>query len=169
MPSAVHPAIAGALTDGFRKVNESKPMAASAFTRDGVRYLATFRALPNTQDWIAGVVAPESFYLGKLTAIRNRLLLVALAIMALLVAAGTFILRAVKRGQMRIIAESAKMNALEFAPASTESPFRDVSEALESLEKAKTAMRAMGKYVPIDLVRRLYRDRREPVLGGRSM
>ena len=44
--------------------------------------------------------------------------------------------------------------------------FRDVSEVLESLEKAKTAMRAMGKYAPVDLVRKLYRDKKEPVLGG---
>jgi adenylate cyclase len=43
---------------------------------------------------------------------------------------------------------------------------RDVSDVLESLEKAKTAMRAMSKYVPIDLVRRLYRSKTEPVLGG---
>src|SRR6202008_4015611 len=31
---------------------------------------------------------------------------------------------------------------------------------------AKTAMRAMGRYVPIDLVRLLYRTGQEPVLGG---
>ena len=58
------------------------------------------------------------------------------------------------------------MNAFEFSPAPTASPFRDVSDVLEGLEKAKTAMRAMSKYVPIDLVRRLYRSKTEPVLGG---
>jgi len=40
---------------------------------------------------------------------------------------------------------------------------------LESLEQAKTAMRAMGKYVPIDLVRRLYQENSEPVLGADAM
>jgi len=44
-----------------------------------------------------------------------------------------------------------------------------VSDVLESLEQAKTAMRAMSKYVPIDLVRRLYRENSEPVLGGEEM
>jgi adenylate cyclase len=58
------------------------------------------------------------------------------------------------------------MNAFEFAPAPTRSVFRDVSEVLESFEKAKTAMRAMGKYVPLDLVRQLFRAKSEPVLGG---
>jgi len=58
------------------------------------------------------------------------------------------------------------MNAFEFAPAPTGSSFRDVSEVLESLEKTKTAMRAMSKYVPVDLVRRLYRSKTEPALGS---
>ena len=61
------------------------------------------------------------------------------------------------------------MNAFDFSPASTDSAFRDVSEVLESLEKAKAAMRAMGKYAPVDLVRRLYREKSEPVLGGELM
>ncbi|HYR59093.1 MAG TPA: adenylate/guanylate cyclase domain-containing protein, partial [Chthoniobacteraceae bacterium] len=86
-----------------------------------------------------------------------------------LVAGGSFILRGVKRAQSQIVTESLKMNAFEFSPAPTAAAFRDVSEVLESLEKAKTAMRAMGKYAPIDLVRRLYREKSEPVLGGELM
>jgi adenylate cyclase len=35
------------------------------------------------------------------------------------------------------------------------------------LEQAKTALRALGKYVPVDLVRLLYKSGQEPVLGGR--
>jgi adenylate cyclase len=44
-----------------------------------------------------------------------------------------------------------------------------VSAVLDSLENAKTAMRALGKYVPVDLVRKLFRERNEPALGGESM
>ena len=40
---------------------------------------------------------------------------------------------------------------------------------MEGLELAKTAMRAMSKYVPVDLVRLLYRTGREPELGGELM
>src|SRR5262249_5060914 len=35
-----------------------------------------------------------------------------------------------------------------------------------SLEVTKTALRAMGKYVPVELVRQLYETHREPALGG---
>jgi adenylate cyclase len=61
------------------------------------------------------------------------------------------------------------MNAFDFSPTRPDSLFRDVADVLESQEKAKSAMRAMSKYVPVDLVRRLYRDKREPVLGGELM
>lgn len=61
------------------------------------------------------------------------------------------------------------MNAFEFSPSPTKSAFRDVSEVLESMEKAKAAMRVMGKYAPVDLVRRLYREKSEPLLGGEPM
>ena len=47
------------------------------------------------------------------------------------------------------------------------SRFRDVAAVLASVEQAKTAMRAMRKYVPIDLARHLYAANHEPELGGR--
>jgi adenylate cyclase len=60
------------------------------------------------------------------------------------------------------------MNEFEFSPAHNFSYLRDVAEVLAGLEKAKTAMRAMSKYVPVNLVRQLYQKGEEPVLGGKS-
>ena len=161
------PEVAGALADpGLRTVGESKPSISGHFRLNGEEFLTTFRALPKTQGWIVGIVVPRAYYLGRLAVIRNRFLLISLGLMAGLVAGGIFILRRVKRSLAQIVTESLKMNAFEFSPALTSSSFRDVSEVLESLEKAKTAMRAMSKYVPVDLVRRLYRSKTEPVLGG---
>ncbi len=58
------------------------------------------------------------------------------------------------------------MSRFEFAPSKVRSSFGDVQDALESLERAKTAVRSMGKYVPLDLVRKLFRDNIEPTPGG---
>src|SRR5256886_15894096 len=58
------------------------------------------------------------------------------------------------------------MRMLDFAPSSTETAFRDVQDVLSGLEQAKTALRGMGKYAPLDLVRELYAQNREPALGG---
>ncbi len=163
LPSEVRAALASSMLE---TITEKSPRISGQFSHQGEEYLATFRALPETQDWIVGVVAPRAFYFGKLTVIRNRLLAISLGIALLVVAAGSFILRAVKQAQTQIVSESLKMNRFEFLPSPTASAFRDVSEILEGLEKAKTAMRAMGKYVPVDLVRRLYQAKSEPVLGG---
>jgi hypothetical protein len=107
------------------------------FRDNGQEFLTTFRILPGTQDWLVGIVVPRAFYLGKLVAIRNRLLAVSLGVMLLLVVAGMAILRSVKRAQGQITRESLKMNAFEFSPAPTQSAFRDLTQVLESLEKAK--------------------------------
>jgi len=169
-PADLAPEIASALAEPkLRAVSESVPVVSGRFRHNGQEFLTTFRILPGTQDWAVGIVVPRAFYLGKLVAMRNHLLALSLGIMLLLIAGGIAILRSVKRAQGQITHESLKMNAFEFSPASTDSAFRDVSEVLEGLEKAKAAMRAISKYAPVDLVRRLYREKSEPVLGGELM
>jgi len=164
---SMSPEIAMALQQPvLKKVTSSNPLQSSRFQSDGREYLATFRDLGGMQDWLVGIVVPEDYYLGKLKETRRRLLFTSLAIIAGIALGGGLILRSVKRAQTRIVSETSKMNRFEFSPSSCQAPFADVRDVLESLEKAKTAMRAMGKYAPIDLVRQLYREKSEPVLGG---
>lgn len=136
---------------------------------EGRRYLVTFRALDNTQDWIISVIAPEDYYLRGLTGTRDRLLLASLAVMAVILLGGALVLRVVQRGLSRAAASAARMQDFDFSPSDVTAPFRDVRATIESLERAKTAMRAMGKYVPVNLVRRLYQMNQEPALGGDLM
>jgi adenylate cyclase len=166
-PTDLAPEVTRALADPkLRSVDEEAPVASGHFRYNGKEYLTTFRALPGTQDWLVGIVVPREFYLGKLVTIRNQML-VALSALMLLVAAGAVaILHSIKRAQEQITRESLKMNDFDFAPAVTNSAFRDVNAVLDSLEMAKAAMRAMSKYVPVDLVRKLYCERSEPTLGG---
>jgi adenylate cyclase len=169
-PTGLPSEIVTALADPkLASLDGDSPALSGRFRVGGREYLTTFRALEGTQDWIVGIVVPESYYLGKLVAMRRRLLTVSLGMILLVIGGGIFILRGVKRAQAQISRESLKMNSFDFSPAPTDSAFRDVSEVLEGLEKAKTAMRAMGKYAPIDLVRRLYRENSEPTLGGQPM
>ena len=58
------------------------------------------------------------------------------------------------------------MRRFELEPAPTDAPLREVAEVMEGVERAKTSMRTLGKYVPMDLVRELYAANREPQLGG---
>ena len=168
-PSGLPEEIARALADpSLKSVADGKVKLSGEFQLHDEVFLTTFRAFPEgqTQDWIVGIVVPRSFYHGKLTAMRNRLLIISLGIIVLLVLAGGLILRGVHRGHRQIVRQSLRMNSFEFSPSVTDSSFRDVSDILEGLEKAKTAMRVMSKYAPLELVRRLYRDKHEPALGG---
>ena len=173
VPHNLRPEIAAALASPILRtavdgLADGKESASGEFRANGVDYFVTFRPLPEekTQDWIIGIVVPRAHYLGNLAVMRQRLLAVLLGVMVLVVLCGGFILHGVRRAQAQITRESLKMNAFDFTPTPPRSPFRDVTDVLESQEKAKAAMRAMSKYVPVDLVRRLYREKSEPMLGA---
>ena len=166
-PKHLFPAVEAALSSAaLKEVNFNQPLKGAAFDIQGSRYLASFRHLANTQDWIVGVVVPEAHYTRDFRSLRSRFTTALVAINALVLLAGLYVLRAVGRALGRITRETAKMRDFDFRPASNDAPLRDVSEVMGSLEMAKTAMRALSKYVPVDLVRELYVANREPALGG---
>ncbi|HEV7498613.1 MAG TPA: adenylate/guanylate cyclase domain-containing protein, partial [Vicinamibacteria bacterium] len=166
-PSALPPEVAAALAHpGLREASAGKRTVSGEATVAGRRFLLTFLALPQTQGWRVGIVAPEDFYLRDLARMRWRLLALSLAVIAAILAAGALTLRAVRRGLTQVVETTARIQNFDFAAAEARSPFADLQAVLLRLELAKTAMRAMGRYVPIDLVRLLYRTGREPVLGG---
>jgi adenylate cyclase len=167
VPASVPPEVAAALADpALRAVDEGRPSATVRLAVSGRAYLARFEALAGTQDWRVVIVGPEDHYLGELRRARRALLLQSAAIALLLLLGGAVLLAALRRGLGRIVDGTRRMSAFEFAPAPAGSAFRDVGDVLGGLELAKTAMRAMSRYVPVDLVRGLYASRREPVLGG---
>jgi adenylate cyclase len=119
------------------------------------------------QQWLAGVVVPESAYVGPLAATRDRLLLLLAVVVVAIGSVGFMGARTVGRGVSALVSSTEAMRRFSFESSSdVASPFREIRSALESVERAKTALRAMVKYVPIDLVRRLYESGRDPVLGA---
>lgn len=136
---------------------------------DDEAWLMTFRGLEGTQDWVVGIVVPESYYLGDVIASRNHVLLVCLVIIAVIMLCGALTLRQVRDSLGLIVSQAARMARFDFSKGGERTRLRDVQSVLESLEGAKTALRAMGKYVPVDLVAQLYRRSQEPVLGGEMM
>jgi adenylate cyclase len=149
-------------------IDSNHQLAATSFQMEGQIYLCTFRYLPETQDWIVGIVVPRDFYLGSLLQIRQQILWASLALIVVILLAGGLILRSVVHSQSLILRETARMKDFEFSPSHNFSYLRDMEEIQIGLEKAKTAVRAMSKYVPVNLVRQLYCRGEEPVLGGIS-
>ncbi len=154
-----------------QNLDRRHPNGAGTLLVAGERWLATMHAIElggegGTTGWMVAVLAPEARYTVELTKFENRVILVFGSTFALVVLIGTLTLAAMRRGLMRITSATNRMRAFDFAPSSDRSAFRDVDDVMTGLERAKTVVRAMGKYIPIDLVRRLYDDNREPELGG---
>lgn len=147
-------------------LGRGSPPRSGAVVVNGKRYLVTFRAMPESQDWVVGIIAPESYYLRGLESRRAMLIWMSLLVIVAILLGGAMMLQAVQRGLGRILSATRRMREFDFAPSPARTVFSDVRAVMESLEQAKTAMRAMSKYVPVDLVRKLYHDNREPTLGG---
>jgi adenylate cyclase len=150
----------------LRKVSNDQPVHSEEMKVDGARYLVTFRTLTNSQHWVAGVVVPEEYYTRDLRALRDRFRIAFLFTIAIVLFAGTYALSQMRGALGRIVAATSRMRSFDFAPSPTDAPFRDVADVMDGVERAKTSMRALGKYVPVDLVRELYESNREPQLGG---
>jgi adenylate cyclase len=136
------------------------------FEARGVPWLVTFATVARTQEWLVGIVVPEAHYTRELRSLRSRFLAALAVLTALTLFAGAALLRPIRRSLARVVDATTRMRGFDLAPASTDAPLREVTEVMEGVERAKTSMRALGKYVPMDLVRQLYTANEEPRLGG---
>jgi adenylate cyclase len=133
---------------------------------DGRPYLVTFHRLRRPEGWVVGIAVPEDYYVHELEKLRYRFLVAYGAVSALVLVGGFLALRAVRRGFNLILGTTTRMRTFDFSPSQSETAFADVQEVIDGLERAKTAARTMGKYLPLDVVRQLYEANREPVLSS---
>jgi adenylate cyclase len=166
VPTTLPPAVEAAL--GWARAGGT---GGSRRVVGGEAYLITLVPLAEgrAQRWLVGVVVPERFYVGGLLRARDRLVAWLVLVVVAIGAAGAIGARTVGRGMSSLLASTEAMRQFRFTPlpaSRARSPFREIRGALESVERAKTALRAMVKYVPVGLVRRLYESGHEPVLGA---
>ena len=156
------------MDDNLRIAPEDVPPAVAAALADGRApgYSVSFADLPGTQEWRVGIIGPDDYYARAPRRIRRIMTLAALAVLAIVGALLAWVTRAVGRGLRRVVGQTECMRRFELAPVTPAAAFSDVEAVLTGLERAKTAMRALGKYAPVDLVRRLFADNVEPTLGG---
>ncbi len=166
-PTTAPPMVAAALSlPGLAGVDAAHPDESGAVTLDGEMLLVTFHAIPAGQEWIVGIVVPAEYYTRDLEHLSQRFFQAYGVFLAATLLVVGFALRGVRGAFGRVSDATARMRAFDFAPTESRVAFRDVAAVMEGLERAKTAMRALGKYVPLDLVRQLYAANREPMLGG---
>jgi adenylate cyclase len=164
------PEVAAALENpGLRQLSAAEPARSDRLLVGGAPFLVTFRALENSQGWVVGILVPEDYYTRDLRALRERFLFAVLAVTAIVLVLGGFLMLELRRSLGRVVAATARMRGFDFSPSPVDAPLREMADVMEGVERAKTSMRALGKYVPIDLVRELFESNREPELGGELM
>lgn len=142
--------------------------SSARFESGGETYLATFQPLDGSQDWIVGIVVPENAYLKDLIAARNRLLVSSLIVMLFILVGGAWTLSVVRRDLDAALLQTDRIGNFEFAPSEQHARIADLEIILDGLERSKTSMRAICKYVPTELVRLLHAAHAEPILGSES-
>jgi adenylate cyclase len=166
-PSTLPPEVTAALKHAaVGRLSDTVRDAEGSFELDGRTYHVALRALDLTQGWAIGVVGPDDYYLGEVTALLRMLFALQLSVALLVLAASVWMVQALRSALVRIETETERMRRFEFAPAEPRSVFSDVRDALWNLELAKTAMRALSRFVPVPLVRRLFEANQEPTLGS---
>jgi len=150
----------------LRDLGGDRPTAAGSIAVEGRRFLWTLHALVGTQAWSVAVVVPESHYTAPLARLLRPVAVLGAVMLLLLFVLGVITLRGVRRGFGEIADRTRRMRDFDFSPLPVRSPYADVHEAIDALERAKTAVRALGKYVPVDLVRTLHARNEDPKLGG---
>src|SRR5262249_35196920 len=168
VPAHPNPAIAAALASPALAGVTAEEPAFTAMRVGGTDYFVTIAALPDdrTRGWLVGVVAPASFYLHGLDATRDRLILLAALLAGAVLVGGALALRALRGGLALVVGQTRRIQRFDFGAARSRATFAEVNDALGSLEIAKAALRAMGRYVPVELVRLLFRAGRQPEPGG---
>jgi adenylate cyclase len=152
------------------EVSDGNPRRSGVVAVDGVPWRVTLSKMPpisgGIAGWVVAVLVVEEHYTRTLEDTQRGVLIAFAVTLAVLLLIGGGALLLVRRDLEKIVATTARMRSFDFAAAGDTSVFRDVNNAMEGLERAKTVVRAMGKYVPMDLVRRLYASNAEPKLGG---
>jgi adenylate cyclase len=159
LQAALQTAALTEVTVGNDKVGE--------FTLHGRVHHVTFHALDKTWGWAVGVVGPDDYYRKPLQQALDTTLL-AIGLVLLFTSLGAILIwRTVASAFSSIADETQRMQAFKFDKSPPPSSrFADVRDVLQGVEKAKTAVRAMGKYVPLDLVHDLFKTNEDPRPGG---
>ncbi|HEX3854047.1 MAG TPA: adenylate/guanylate cyclase domain-containing protein [Polyangiaceae bacterium] len=166
-PAEIAALLASPLVHGL---DPKHPNAGGVLLVKGERYLATLRELSlaqgGTAGWLVAVLVPEAHYTQDLLRFERLFALVFGGTLLGVLVVGVLALRVVQNGLSRAVKTTARMRGFDFSPDSTRSRVRDIDDVILGLERAKTVVRAMGKYIPLGVVRRLYERNEDPQLGG---
>lgn len=160
------PAVREALRQFGSSAARDRPNFLSKFRSNEEPYVVSFRALKGSQDWYVGMVWPESHFLQSLVEAKRMALLTLTLVVLALMTLTVGLLRLFHGDLSRLVKASTRMQDLDFEANDESFRISEVEDVSTNLEGAKATLRAVSKYIPIDLVRQLFSQDLKPELGG---
>jgi adenylate cyclase len=167
-PAEMPPEVQEALTR-FSQSEAKQERSLSRFEVGPERYFSLIQPLEESQDWFIGVVVPETYFLAEIKQSQRQLLLASLLIFATVLGLGFLFLRVLRGDIGQLVARIQSMKDFKFESTPPRARIEDLHHVETGLENAKASLRALSKYVPLDLVKRLYEQEIEPQLGGEML
>lgn len=158
---ARQPAFAATLADG------GSP-ATLDFQAAGVQWVAALRPIQvGPHRWAVAVLAPAEDFLGDVRAAQRRHLMLGVALAGVAAVTGLLAAGGIARALRRLVHESDRLRQLHFDdPVPMDTWFQEIHEVLETFDATRTGLRAFQRYLPVELVRGLLAENREPSVGG---
>lgn len=119
------------------------------------------------RDWLIGVAAPESDFLGALHDANRRNAIIGAILMLAALILSRILARWISTTLQVLVTESARIRALQLDRSEhTGARFKEVADVMDAFEDMKTGLRTFQRYLPLKLVRVLLEEQIEPRLGG---
>jgi adenylate cyclase len=168
MPASMPAELLAALQSPLRRPGANGEDRQTQFRVNGQPLVLRYRTLKHTQSWQLGTLVYRDRVPGvpTLLAASKRASMVGIAALVLGVLGAAGLAIAVQGGLGQVLAETARMRKFDLAPRAITHSFSDIARLLAGLEGAKAALRTLGLYAPLELVRDLYQSGREPQLAS---
>jgi adenylate cyclase len=121
------------------------------------------------RDWLIGVAAPESDFLGALHEANRRNATIGAVLMLIALLLSRILARWIATTLQVLVTESARIRSLQLdrgGQKKSGARFQEVVDVIDAFEDMKTGLRAFQRYLPVNLVRVLLEEQIEPRLGG---
>jgi adenylate cyclase len=169
VPAVKEGDLLAALASPLREdVDEYHPEREGPLAGTSSDLFVSYRRLAHTQDWLLGTLTRRSLVPGvaPMRAARRQAALVGFIVFGLGMLGAIVLVLVVRRGLHRVLDETARMRQFDLLARPNVHTFADIDRVLGGLEGAKAALRTLGLYAPLELVRDFYLSGQEPRLGG---
>jgi len=152
------------------KLDKTKSQEPFRFSIDGNRWWAGFKpfSLEDRTFWI-GVMVPESDFLGNMIKLRNIIIIIVISATVSAILMALLLARKYSHPLEKLAEQSRRIRKLDLnTEIQISSRLAEVNQLTETHGQMLSALQSFAKYVPVDVVRELFRQGEVARIGGRT-